>query len=99
MQLQSMVPIIEILLLIQLQGGNNLADPTPKTVCVEKLGTLSKHGTTVHHYLAFSIGPPYLCSEFSIKIGDVIALIVIEPTYYRECFRHFNFETGLTIME
>ena len=38
-KLEFMVPILEILLLIQLQGGNNLADPTPKTVWVEKLGT------------------------------------------------------------
>ena len=30
---------LEICLLIQLQGGNNLADLTPKTVWVEKLGT------------------------------------------------------------
>ena len=54
-----MMSILEILLLMQLQGGNNLADLTPKAVCVEKLETLSKHGT-VHHYLAFSIRPLYL---------------------------------------
>ena len=60
-----MVPILEILLLIQLQGGNNLADLTPKTVSVDKLGTLSKHGT-VHHYLAFSIGLPYLTYVFRV---------------------------------
>ena len=57
--------ILEILLLIQLQGGNNLADLTPKTVCVEKLGTLSKHGT-VHHDLAFTIGLPYLTYVFRV---------------------------------
>ena len=36
--LQFMVPILEILLPIQLQGGNNLADLTPITVWVKKLG-------------------------------------------------------------
>ena len=61
-----MVPIIEILLLILLQGGNNLADLTPKTVWVEKLGTfLSKHGT-VHDYLGFSIGLPYPTYVFRV---------------------------------
>ena len=61
-----MVPIFEIILLIQLQGGNNLADLTAKTVWVEKLGTfLSKHGT-VHHYLAFSIGLPYPTYVFRV---------------------------------
>ena len=75
-----MVPILEILLLIQLQGGNNLADLTPEIVWVEKLGMfLSKHGT-VHHYLAFSIGLPCpMFLKFSIKIGDAIALIVVVP--------------------
>ena len=54
-----MVPILEILLLIPLQGGNNLANLTSEIVWVEELGKLlSKHGT-VHHYLAFSIGLPY----------------------------------------
>ena len=38
-KLQFMLPILEILLLIQLQGGNNLADLTPITVWVRKLGT------------------------------------------------------------
>ena len=38
-KLQFMAPILEILLLIQLQGGNYLADLTPKTVWAEKLGT------------------------------------------------------------
>ena len=61
-----MVPILEIILLIQLQDGNNLADLTAKTVWVEKLGTfLSKHGT-LHHYLAFSIGLPYPAYEFRV---------------------------------
>ena len=62
-KLQFMVPILEILLLIQLQGGNNITDLTPKTVYVEKLAALSNHGT-VHHYIAFSIGSPYLCVSF-----------------------------------
>ena len=35
-KLQFMVPILQILLPIQLQGGNNLADLTPKTGWVEK---------------------------------------------------------------
>ena len=90
-----MVSVLEILLLIQLQGGYNLADLIPKTVCVEKLGTfLSKHGT-VHHYLAFSIELPYpsSVSEFFIKIGYIIVFIVVEPTCYRKYFRHFNLET------
>ena len=65
-KLQFMVPILEILLLIQLQGGNNLADLTPEIVWVEKLGMfLSKHGT-VHHYLAFSIGLPYPSYVFRV---------------------------------
>ena len=38
-KLQFVVPILEILLLIQLQGGNNLADLTPIIVLVKKLGT------------------------------------------------------------
>ena len=38
-KLQFMVPILEILLLILIQGGNNLADQTPITVWVKKLGT------------------------------------------------------------
>ena len=59
-------PILEILLRIQLQGGNNLADLTPEIVWVEKLGMfLSKHGT-VHHYLAFSIGLPYPSYVFRV---------------------------------
>ena len=65
-KLQFIVPILEILLLIQHQGGNNLADLTPKTAWVEKLGTfLSKHGT-VHHYLAFSIGLLYPTYVFRV---------------------------------
>ena len=35
--LRFMVPMVEILLLIQLQGWNNLADFKPETVWVEKL--------------------------------------------------------------
>ena len=35
-KLQIMVPILEILLIIHLQGGNNLADLTPETVWMEK---------------------------------------------------------------
>ena len=62
-----MVPILEILLLIELQGEKYLADLTPITVRVEKLETfLSEHGT-VHHYLAFSIGllyPTYMFRVF-----------------------------------
>ena len=65
-KLQFMVPMLEILLLIELQAGNNLADLTPETVWVEKLGMfLSKHGT-VHHYLAFSIGLPYPTYVFRV---------------------------------
>ena len=65
-KLQFMVPILEILLLIQLQGGNNLADLSTEMVWVEKLGTfLSKHGT-VHHYLAFSIGLHYPSYVFRV---------------------------------
>ena len=65
-KLQFMAPILEILLLIQLQGGNNLADLTPEIVWVEKLGMfLSKHGT-VHHYLAFSIGLRYPSYVFRV---------------------------------
>ena len=37
-KLQFMVPMLEILLLIKLQAGNNLADLTTETVWVEKLG-------------------------------------------------------------
>ena len=39
-KLQFMVPTLEILLHIQLQGGNNLADLTPETAWVEILGML-----------------------------------------------------------
>ena len=61
-----MVTKLEILLLIELQGGNNLGDLTPKAVWVEKLGTfLSKH-ETVHHHLAFSIGLPYPTYVFRV---------------------------------
>ena len=67
-KLQFMVPILEILLLIQLQGGNNLADLTPEVVWVEKLRTfLSKHGfVQFHHYLEFSIGLPYHSYVFRV---------------------------------
>ena len=45
-KLQFMVPILQILLLIQLQGWNNLADLKPETVWVEKLELfLLKRGT------------------------------------------------------
>ena len=65
-KLELMVPILEILLLIQLHCWNNLADLTPKTVWMEKFGTfLSKHGT-VHHYLALSIGLPYTTYVFRV---------------------------------
>ena len=40
---QFMVPILEILLLIELQSENNLADLTPITVWVKKLGTFYKN--------------------------------------------------------
>ena len=33
------MPILKMLLLMQLQGGNNLADLTPITVLAKKLGT------------------------------------------------------------
>ena len=53
-------------MLILLQGGNNLADLTPETVWVEKLGMFqSKHGA-VHLYLAFSIGLPYPTHVFGV---------------------------------
>ena len=37
-ELQFMVPILQILLLIQLEGWNNLADFKPETVWVGKIG-------------------------------------------------------------
>ena len=40
-KLQFMVPILEILLLMQLKVGYNLAELTPETVWVEKLGRMS----------------------------------------------------------
>ena len=60
------VAMLEILLPIQFQGGNNLTDlMTPKTVWVEKLGTIFIKGN-VHHYLAFSIGLPYATYVFRV---------------------------------
>ena len=51
-KLQFMVPILEIHMLIQLQGWNNLADFKPEAVWVDKLELfLSKHGTALHYCL------------------------------------------------
>ena len=43
-QIAIMVPMLDILLLILFQGGNNLTDLTPKTVWVGKLGTFLSLG-------------------------------------------------------
>ena len=62
-------------MLIQLQGGNNLADLTPETVWVEKLGMFqSKHGAVQFTFTLRSALDCLIllrCSEFSIKIVDV----------------------------
>ena len=73
-----MVPILEILL-IQLQGGNNLGGLTPKTVWAEKLGSFfiktwdSSPLPSIRHWTAL---PSVCVQEFPIKIGVVIVLIV-----------------------
>ena len=63
-------------MLIQLQGGNNLADLTFETVWVEKLEMFKAKHETVHLCLmhsALDFLILLMCSGFSIKIGDVIA--------------------------
>ena len=68
-------PIREMLMLIQPQGGNNLADLTTETVWVEKLGMFQSNiGLFTFTWCsAFDYFILLMCSGYSIKIGDVIA--------------------------
>ena len=79
-RLQFIVPILEILLLIQLHGWNNLADCKPESVWVEKLRMpLSKHGT-VCHYLDWTALPYlHMFRVFHKNWGRNCLLVVLVP--------------------
>ena len=80
-KMQFMVPILEILLLIQLQGGNNAADLPPKKDWWRNFEhfyqNMGQFTITLHSALDCLTLP--MCSEFSIKIGDVFMLILAVP--------------------